>query len=597
MARRRPFAKLRRVMDLLKPHAAGEGPRLVAGALLGVAVIGLQVLRPWPLKWILDSLSGAAPSGPPMRSLEHAPLATIGLFSVLFIVIALLAAAAEFGQVLIVNGLGNRVLFRFRAALFIHVLRQPLAFHQAREVGELLTRVVYDTSRLRRGLNGLLIRIVQTVALFTATFAVLLWLDTMLGLLLALGGTLALAAMQKRGRRIARAARRQRSREGGLAALVAGELESIRELQTFGLDGSEVQRRFAQRNDRSLFQEQKVRRLAAGMVLRVEVLLAASIALALWLGARGVIAGRLTPGDLVLFFSYAMALRAHFADFAYQTARLGRTYACAERLASIAERTTAITDLPDAQPAPRLQGVLQFDDVALKTPKRRRAGRKWTLNGLSCELPTGHRIAVLGDNGAGKSTMLSLVLRLADPDRGAVRLDGRDLRSYTIDSVRSQVSVMFQDSVLTGLSVRENIALGLSGVSLDAVSAAAWSAQVSDFIERLPLGYETPVRRGGNLFSGGERRRLALARALLRDGRVWLLDEPVSGLDHDTARSLTELLLRVTEGRTTLWVTHDPELVDRLDWVLVLEQGAAAFSGSPASYHDWCAHKIPAAHP
>ena len=576
---------LRRIGALLVPHAKGEGRAFALGALLASAVVALHVIQPWPLKWILDYLSGR--SDGLTGWVAAAPTRGVIVLSLAFVGIALAAAAAEYGEVLQLNGLGNRVLYRFRAALFSHILRQPLAFHESREVGELLTRVIYDISRLRRGLNGVLIRIFQTLVLFAATIAVLLWLNLALGLVLAGGGVLALLAMSRRGQRIARAAKKQRKREGSLASLVAGELLSIRELQTFGLGESEVERRFRGRNQRSLKQEQKVRRLAAGLSLRVDVLLAVSIAVALWLGTRAVVSGQLTAGDLVVFFSYAVSLRHPFAQFAYQTARLGRTYACGERLAKLAERVTEIADQPGARPAPPFRGEIALEDVAIKAPRRVRTGRKWTLDGLSVTLPAGKRVAVIGPNGAGKSTLLRAVLRLADPDRGRVLFDGSDVRAFTLDSVRGQMSVVFQDSVLSGLTVRQNLALGMPAVTTEAVERAARAARAADFIARLPQGYDTPVRRGGDLFSGGESQRLAIARALLRDGRIWLLDEPTSGLDHATSVELTEVLLTVTRGRTTLWVTHDPALVPRLDWVVVLDHGTARFAGRPEAYLAW----------
>lgn len=585
--RRRP--RLRLLAALLRPYAAGEGRGLALGALLGLAVVTAHVLRPWPLKWIIDYVTGAPAPGPVQQWVAAGPAAGVFALAALFVTLAVAGAAAEYAQVMLLNGLGNRVLFRFRAALFAHVLRQPLAFHESHEIGELLTRVVYDTSRLRRGINGLLIRIVQTLVLLLATSAVLLWVAPGLGILLTAGVVLALVAMRRSGRRIARAARKQRIREGSLAALVATELAGVRELQASGVEASAVQRRFAGRNDRSLRQEQKVRRLAAGLSLRVEVLLALGVALALWLGARQVMAGVLTAGSLTLFFSYALSLRGPLADFAYQAAHLGRTWACADRLARIAGRTSAIVDGPGAAPAPPLDGALRFEAVALKAGRRRRSGRKWTLDGVSCDLPAGRRVAVVGPNGAGKSTLLSLVLRLADPVRGRVLLDGQDLREFTLDSVRSQVSVVFQDTVLTGLSVAENIALGMPGADRAAVEAATTAARADAFVRRLPQGYDTVVRRGGRLFSGGELQRLALARALLRRGRLWLLDEPTTGLDQATAEDLATLLLEVTRGRTTLWVTHDPELVRRLDAVLALDRGKVAFCGSPVDYFSWLA--------
>ncbi|HEV8178292.1 MAG TPA: ABC transporter ATP-binding protein, partial [Gemmatimonadales bacterium] len=385
---------------------------------------------------------------------------------------------------------------------------------------------------------------------------------------------------------IARAAKKQRRREGNLAALVGEELRSVRELQTFGLAGSALLARFGRRNLRSFQQEQKVRRLAAGLTFRVDAILAVTVALAVGVGIRAVGAGQLTAGDLWLFVSYAMALRSPFTAFAHQTARLGRTYACAERLAKLSERQPEILD-GSATLADPFPGALAFEQVSVKALKQARGGRKWTLDEMSCQLPAGKRIAVVGANGAGKSTLLRLALRLADPTKGRILLDGRDVREFAVDSLRRQMSVVFQDSVLAGLSVRDNIAFGLTGVSGEAVKAAATAAHVHRFIEQLPQGYETRIRRGGDLFSGGERQLLAIARAILRNGRIWLLDEPTAGLDHPMSEQVVDRLLRLTHDRTTLWVTHDPELVRRLDWVLVMEHGKAAFNGSPDEYHDW----------
>jgi ABC-type bacteriocin/lantibiotic exporter with double-glycine peptidase domain len=173
-----------------------------------------------------------------------------------------------------------------------------------------------------------------------------------------------------------------------------------------------------------------------------------------------------------------------------------------------------------------------------------------------------------------------------------VLLDGRDLRDYTVESVRRQISVVFQENVFFGLSVQDNIALGDPAAAIDDVRRAAERARIDKFIERLPAGYATPIRRGGELFSGGERQRIAIARALQRNGRIWLLDEPTRGIDPATAADLTTILLGATEGRTTVWVTHDPAVLPLLDRVVVLKQGALQFTGTYVEYGDWLAERV-----
>ncbi|MEO7822219.1 MAG: ABC transporter ATP-binding protein [Gemmatimonadaceae bacterium] len=576
--------QIRRIVALLRPHARGEANGLAAGIALSVAIVAIHVIRPWPLKWILDGLSGSNPSGAVEAWLAADPARGILVLSLGFVALALAGAAAEFVQVMVLNGLGNRILYRFRTALFANLMQQPLVFHEARDMGELVTRVLYDTSRLRRGVNGLMIRVFQAMALFVATLAALFWLDPLLGAVLALGGLLALASMQSRGKRIAVASKEQRRREGKLAALMTDDLGSVRELQTFGTSLGATHARFQRKNEKSLKQEQRVRKLAAGLVLRVELLLAVSVAVALWIGATAVESGRLTPGDLVLFISYALALRAPFASFAYQTARLGRTAACAERLARIAETEPTIRDAANAITAPPLREAISLDGVTVKVARRSRAARKLALDSVTCLIPTGKRTVVIGGNGSGKSTLLRLIPRLIEPSDGRVLYDGKDIRGYALSSIRSQVSAVFQDSVLAGLSVRDNLALGFPSATDEAIRAAARAVGVDSFIERLPEGYATRVRRSGDLFSGGERQRLAIARALVRDGPIWLLDEPATGLDEKSAVEMVELLFRATEGRTALWVTHDAELVNRMDWVIELSEGRATYSGPVAEH-------------
>ena len=587
--------KIRGVTALLWPYTRGDRKLLVFGAALSLLLILLRVAQPWPLKWILDLLTARREHAAFGGVLKAPALGATGL-SLLYIAITMAAATVAYAERLALAGLGNRVLYRFRTALFGHVLAQPMAFHESRTTGELLTRIVYDTARLRQGVNAILMRIFQTVGLFVAMLVVLLWLNARLALVVAAGALLALAAMGWSGGRIARAARKQRKKEGRLASTVAEDLLGVRELQAYRA-GRWPDERFGKKNVKSLIHEQRVRQLAAWLVLRIEILVALTITAILWTGSRDVQAGLLTPGDLVLFVSYAAGLYRPLEQFARQAYKLGKTFACADRLRQIMAEKPAIADAPDAVPAPPLRGTLAFEGVSVTTPKALRGARKHALSGINFAA-TGEggveRVAILGGNGAGKSTLLRVVLRFVDPDEGRVLLDGRDLRGYTVESVRRQISVVFQDSVFFGLSVRENIALGDPVAPVANVQRAAERARIDRFIERLPQGYETPIRRSGELFSGGERQRIAIARALYRDGRIWLLDEPTRGIDPATAADIVNILLEATEGRTALWVTHDPAVLPLLDRVIVLKQGEVQFTGTPAAYGDWLAERMSA---
>ena len=323
--------------------------------------------------------------------------------------------------------------------------------------------------------------------------------------------------------------------------------------------------------------------------LRVSLLLAVSVCAVLGLGAAAVgpDPGSFSPGDLILFMTYVVALYRPFTQFSRESARAGRTMACADRLVKLMERKPAIDDAPDAVPADALQGGIAFEGVAVRAKRRRLGGRRKILQDVSFRAAPGERIAVLGPNGAGKSSLLLLLARLADPKKGRVLADDRDLRSYRIASWRRNLSVVHQDAVFFGLSVRENITLGAADVPEARVREAVARAKAAELVERLPGGYDTVIRRRGRLLSGGERQRLAVARALARDGRIWLLDEPATGLDAAAEADLTDLLLEVTRGRTTFWITHDVRTARRLDRVLLLTKGRVAYDGPSAGLNGW----------
>ena len=592
MSPRGELRKLRGLAALLWPYTRGDRRLLVLGGALSLSLIVLRVLQPWPLKWIIDLLTNHREHSALGGLLAAPRLGPAGL-SLLYVGITILAATMAYAERLALAGLANRVIYRVRTALFGHVLAQPLAFHESRTTGELLTRIVYDTVRLRQGVIAILMRIFQTIGLFLATLAVLLWLNAGLALVVAIGAVFAFAAMVWSGGSVARAARKQRKKEGRLASTVAEDLLGVRELQAYRA-GRWPDDRFGKKNVKSLLHEQRVRRLAAWLILRIEILVALTITAIIWLGARAVQLGTLTPGDLVLFISYATGLYRPLEQFARQTYKLGKTFASGDRLRKIMLEQPAIADRPGAAQAPALHGDIAFEDVTVTTPKAVRGARKHALSGITVAVTAGERIAIVGANGAGKSTLLRLMLRFVDPDHGRIVLDGRDLRDFTVESVRRQISVVFQENVFFGLSVMENIALGDPTPELDDVRRAAERARIDRFIAKLPEGYETPIRRGGELFSGGERQRIAIARALHRDGRLWLLDEPTRGVDPATAADLVQILLEVTDGRTTLWVTHDPAVLPLMQRVVVLKQGELQFSGTPGAYGEWLAERVSA---
>lgn len=544
-----------RLARLLRPHASGCGGGFVLAALMAVGFLAFRLAQPWPLKWIIDGLGG------------HATPFGIGLFVLggSYVLFAGGAALCEYAQRRTVASLSNRMVYRFRGDLFRHVVGLHLPWQERRGTGELLTRIVWDTGRVRRGVAGVLLRLYQNGLLFVATVAVLVWISPLLSLVILAAGLAAFLVMFLRTRLIHRAARNVRRREGRLASVVEENLRGARDVQTFA---GWSDPRFARHNDRSVRGEQKLVRLEASLLLFVEMLMAAAVCAILWGGTQAIAADRLTTGDLVLFVHYALALHRPFTQFARQAAQAGRTAACAERLMRLKDRRPAVEDGPAEAPA--FTGALALENVSLKADSAGAGGREWLLKDVSLRLAPGERVAVMGANGAGKSTLLRMFLRLWDPDAGRVTIDGRDAREFTLASLRRGFSVLHQDAVLLGLSVGDNLRMGRPEATDAEVFAALEAAGIAERVRSLPNGLDSVVR-GARTFSVGERQRLALARAILAPGTVWLLDEPCAGLDR--ADRLVDRLLELTEGRTAVWVTHDPRTAEKLDRIVMLDRG------------------------
>jgi ATP-binding cassette subfamily B protein len=556
---------------MLLTHAQGCRRGFILAAGLSFFFLVFRLAQPWPLKWVIDGLSHK-------KSHWNGHLTSL---SVAYIVVSGLAGLTDYAQRRVVAALGNLIVNRFRGTLFTHLLGLPLAYQARKGTGELLTRVVWDTARLRRGVSGVLLRMYQNTVLFLATVGVLVWISPLLAGFVLVCGLVAFGVMLVTNEKILSAARNSRKREGQLASVVEEDLRGARERQTFG---QLTDHRFDTANERSLRGEQKLVALEAGLLFKVEFLIALSIALILWRGTKAVSAQILTVGDLVLFVHYTLSLYRPFTQFARQASQAGRTAACAERLLRIVERQTTITDGPTT--AHSLAGEIAFEDVSVKASQRARGGRYWLLSQVTFRIAPGERVAVIGPNGAGKSTLFRHILRLEDPVSGRVLVDRRDVRAYTLASLRSQFSVLHQEAVLFGLTVRENVALGKPGAQTHEILEAIEKSGAGDFIRRLPKGLDTVVR-GARIFSTGERQRLALARAILRSGRIWLLDEPTTALDRP--QDLERNLLASEHGKTILWITHDLPTAMRLDKVLVLDEGRLRFFGSPTEFQAFLA--------
>jgi ATP-binding cassette, subfamily B, bacterial len=469
---------------------------------------------------------------------------------------------------------GSRVLAEVRLMLFAHLQRLSLRYHGQARTGDLITRLTGDVNRLQEVTVTAALPLAANVLTLVGMVVVMAVLDPLLALVALAVFPLASPALLRRGGRIRAVSRRQRAREGELASSAAEALGAIRVVQALSLE-RRAEAEFEQRNAASLQEGVRAKRLAAGLERRVDVLVGIGTGLVLYAGALRVRAGAITPGDLVVFMLYLKAAFKPMRDLAKYTGRLARAAASGERVLELLDTEPDVRDRPGARPAGRVRGEVELRGVALRYADDARPA----LDGLDLAVPAGATCALVGPSGAGKSSVLGLVPRLWDPDAGQVLVDGTDVRELTLASLRAQVAVVPQESVLFAASVRDNIAMGAPGADDLQVVEAARLAGAVDFVRALPGGFGTVLGERGASLSGGQRQRLAVARAAVRDAPIVLLDEPTTGLDEHNERLVTDALLRLCEGRTTLWVTHDLAVAARADLVAYVDEGRVLEAG------------------
>jgi ATP-binding cassette subfamily B protein len=552
------------------PYLKKEVPLLGGATLAMLGEVAFRLLEPWPLKWVFDSL---------LTDTTTAPANTVMLLTVAagaVVAATGLRALSAYGAAIGFALAGNRVLAKVRHDLFRHLQKLSLSYHYTARNGDLTMRLVSDVGMTKEVIVTAVMPMVVNVLILVGMIGVMFWMNAALALRVVLLMPLILLITSSIGQKIHDNARKQRKREGALAATASETMGAIKVVQAYALEDHFAEQ-FEGQNEKELKEGVKGKRLAASLERSVDIVTAIGLATVLWSGSLRVLQGEMTPGDLLVFITYMKNAFRPLRDLAKYTARLSKATAAGERLMDILDTQEMVVDAPTAKPAPPLHGGIRFSDVSFAYEESRLA-----LDDVSFKIEAGQKVALVGPSGHGKSTIMSLLLRLYEPETGLILLDGKDFRRYTIESVRSQMSVVLQDSPLFAMSVRDNIAIGAANVTDEEIERAARLANADEFIRNLPEGYDTILGERGVTLSGGQRQRLAIARAAVRNTPILILDEPITGLDESNARIVLSALEKLMEGRTTLLITHDLRHTTMVDQILYIEHGRIVESGSHA---------------
>ncbi|MGM1030215.1 MAG: ABC transporter ATP-binding protein [Actinomycetota bacterium] len=567
---------LARTLSLVRPHLRQHALLLVVGLVTMLAEVVLRVLEPWPIKFVIDAVTvslgatGGATAGVPAASASL--LLSCGL---LLLGIVGLRALMQYASTVAFALAGSKIATRVRSRVFAHLQSLTLRYHSMARAGDTVQRLIGDVGRLQEVAVTAGLPLVGNLITLVVLSVVMWFLDPLLALVVLVAAVAYVLVSRGGARRITVASRSTRKSEGDLANLAAETLGAIRVVQAYGLEGQRG-RAFERGNDRALSEGVEARRLAAGLERQTDVIVGLALAVVLVGGGWRVVEGAMTPGDLVVFTMYIKIALRPLKDLAKHTGRIARATASGERIADLLDERAEIVDSPSARPLRAVRGALAFSGVTVRDGHGRPLFRD-----LDLDIPAGTSVCVLGPSGAGKSTLAGLLTRVADPSQGSITIDGIDLRDVTLESLRANVAVVLQDSILFADSVRENIRVGRADATDAEVELAARRALAHDFVRALPDGYDTVLGGRGDTLSGGQRQRIAIARALLRDAPVVVLDEATTGLDPASKASVAASIESLTAGRTTIAVTHDPSAIRMADRILWVDDGRIVEDGSP----------------
>jgi ATP-binding cassette, subfamily B, bacterial len=562
------------IRELLKPHHQALALGVLAAVGDGIA----NLLAPLPLKIVLDNVLKSKPGNGWLSafilSFEGSNnLAVINFAAVAVMVIALFGALCAYSEKLLTTSVGQWVMHDLRQRVYFHIQRLSLAFHDHKNTGDLLSTVTSDIDSIQTfitsGLLDALINVLTLVGMVGVMFYIN-WRFTLIAL--SVTPFLALVVF-KYTRSIKQAAREVRKKEGEIASVIQEVLSSMRVVKAFAREDYEV-RRLEEESLENVEIALRARGIKAKLAPLVELIVAAGTGLVLWFGARLVLAGSLSAGSLVLFIWYLGKMYKPMQDLSKMTDAYSKASIAYERIREVVNMQGEIRDAPGARKISKLRGAIEFEDVTFgydpDSPM---------LEHVSFRIEPGQVAAIVGPTGAGKTTIVSLIPRFYDPVSGSVKVDGIDVRRVQQRSLREHMSVVLQDSILFQGSVWQNIAYGKPSATRAEIVKAAELANASEFIERMPQGYDSQIGERGATLSGGQRQRIAIARAVIRNTPILILDEPSSGLDAESERLVFDALDRLMKGKTSIVIAHRLSTIRSADIIFVVENGKVVESG------------------
>jgi subfamily B ATP-binding cassette protein MsbA len=540
-----------RLLRYATPHRA-----VIAGAAVAMVVYGAaNAALAYLIKPIIDEVL-----------IKQGDLFAI---AVAILAVYLIKGVGSYFSSYLMEGLGHRVVMVVRNQLFRHMLDQSAAFFSRRATGQLLSRINNDVGLIQRAVSETIGDLARESLVLLGSMMLLFYYDAKLALLCMTAAPLVVYPLVRFGRKVRTVTRWSQEAQEHMSHVAAEAFTGHRIVKAFGAEGREATK--FERVSWTLFRTNlKVTRVLALLPPLMEFLGGVAIAGALWYGSREIANHRLTAGEFTSFLAALLFMYAPIKKLSRVNANLQQAAAASERIFEILDVHTEVLERPGASPLPPFTQQIEFKDVMFGYDD---AHGRSTLRGVSFTVRAGQMIAIVGRSGAGKTTLVNLLPRFYDVTSGAILIDGRDIRDVTLASLRAQIGIVTQETVLFDDTIASNIAYGMPGATAEQIEAAARAAYAHDFIAASPDGYKTTIGERGQRLSGGQRQRLAIARALLKNSPILILDEATSALDSESERLVQQALATLMMNRTSFVIAHRLSTVRRADSIIVLERG------------------------